>query len=263
MCDDLAMNPRDETRHDTTGATGRDTTTTEMVASVSEAARLLGISEGAVRKRIERGQLRAAKFKNQWQITIGSDDLAETALRDATRRDETGRDTTDTTDATGQDATRQAPGGVAPAAVAQLEAIRDQWLRPLVDRIGELEREAGRLQAEREAARRERDDLAARVADDRKLADQLVDVLQHERDAAVKDRDRVAARLAEGERWVEVLTARVRELEAAASELPAETESRRLSGPAAPISPPAWRVWPPPSEKSPRRPRWRFWERWR
>ncbi len=155
------------------------------------------------------------------------------------------------------------PGAVSPAARSQLEAIRDEWLRPLVDRIGELEREAGRLQAEREAARRERDDLAARVADDRKLADQLVDVLQHERDAAVKDRDRVAARLAEGERWVEILTARVRELEAAASELPAETESRCLSGPAAPISPPAWRVWPPPSEKSPRRPRWRFWERWR
>ncbi len=74
-----------------------------MVASVSEAARLLGVSEGAVRKRIERGQLRAAKFKNQWQITISSDDLAETALRDATRRDETGRDQGDTTDTTRQD----------------------------------------------------------------------------------------------------------------------------------------------------------------
>ncbi len=150
--------------HDTTRQAATDTTrhdTTEMVASVSEAARLLGISEGAVRKRIERGQLRAAKFKNQWQITIGTDDLAETALRDATRRDETGHDTTDTTDATRQDETDRTSSTVAPAAVAQLEAIRDQWLQPLVDRIGALEREAGRLQAERDAALAEVERLKA------------------------------------------------------------------------------------------------------
>ena len=37
---------------------------------------------------------------------------------------------------------------------AQLEAIRDEWLAPLVDRIGNLERENGRLEAERDELRR-------------------------------------------------------------------------------------------------------------
>lgn len=63
-----------------------------------------------------------------------------------------------------------------------LDAIRDEWLQPLVNRIGELEREAGRLQAER-------DILAAQMANDRRLADQLVDVLQQERDVAINERD--------------------------------------------------------------------------
>ena len=43
------------------------------------------------------------------------------------------------------------------AARQQMEAIRDEWLMPLVDRIGELERENGRLEAER-------DELRERVA---------------------------------------------------------------------------------------------------
>ena len=48
----------------------------------------------------------------------------------------------------------QAPPAVVvnPSAAAQLAAIRDEWLQPLVDRIAELERQAGRLEAERDAA---------------------------------------------------------------------------------------------------------------
>ncbi len=49
-------------------------------------------------------------------------------------------------------------------ASAQLEAIRDEWLQPLVTRIEELSRENGRLQAERDQAARERDALAVEVA---------------------------------------------------------------------------------------------------
>ncbi len=46
----------------------------------------------------------------------------------------------------------------------QLEAIRDEWLAPLVERIGELEREAGRLTAQRNQAFQERDKLQARLS---------------------------------------------------------------------------------------------------
>lgn len=47
---------------------------------------------------------------------------------------------------------------VSPAARAQLEAIRDEWLAPLVARNEELARELGRAEAER-------DELRQRVAD--------------------------------------------------------------------------------------------------
>ncbi len=40
---------------------------------------------------------------------------------------------------------------VSPAARSQLEAIRDEWLRPLMERNEDLARENGRLQAERDA----------------------------------------------------------------------------------------------------------------
>ncbi len=74
------------------------------------------------------------------------------------------------------------PSASPSSARQQLEASRDEWLRPLIDRIGALEREAGRLQAERDA-------LTAQVAEERQHADQLVEVMQQQRDAAVNERD--------------------------------------------------------------------------
>jgi hypothetical protein len=65
--------------------------------------------------------------------------------------------------ATDTDTAMTAPA-LSSAATAQMEAIRDQWLRPLVDRIEELSRENGRLEAERDALRLELDSL--RVASD-------------------------------------------------------------------------------------------------
>jgi hypothetical protein len=50
---------------------------------------------------------------------------------------------------------------VSPAARAQLEAIRDEWLAPLVARNEELARELGRVEAERDELRRRVADLEA------------------------------------------------------------------------------------------------------
>jgi hypothetical protein len=91
-----------------------------------------------VRKRIQRGQLRAAKGADRrWYV-----------LDDDATRDATGRDTRQ--DATGH-ATADATGLDSPAG-RQLAAIRDQWLAPLVAQITEQAERIGRLEAERDAA---------------------------------------------------------------------------------------------------------------
>ena len=153
-----APEPRDATERDSATDAGAWLT-------VAEAARVLGISAGAVRKRIERGQLEARKVSGQWAIPVpDATEAAPGTRHDTTRQDATG-DTTRHDRATGPTAAPIVPA----VAYAQLEAIRDQWLAPLVERIGELEREAGRLTAERDALERERDQLRQQL-EDRALA---------------------------------------------------------------------------------------------
>src|SRR3954470_19061750 len=53
----------------------------------------------------------------------------------------------------------QLPVSVSPAARSQLEAIRDEWLQPLVDQLGQAQRTIGRLEAERDQVTQERDAL--------------------------------------------------------------------------------------------------------
>lgn len=67
-------------------------------------------------------------------------------------------------------------------AFAQLAAIRDEWLRPLVTRIEELAEENGRLAERAETVERERAQLAQRLTSDRALTDQIVVALEGERD---------------------------------------------------------------------------------
>ena len=73
---------------------------------------------------------------------------------------------------TRRDARHDATGAVAvnPTARAQLEAVRDEWLAPLVaqitaqaERIGRLEAERDAAEAGRLAAERERDELRRRL----------------------------------------------------------------------------------------------------
>ena len=157
-------------------ATRHDATEGEIVVSVADAAAMLGISPGAVRKRLERGQLVGRKHAGQWSIVLSATDPG---AHDATRHDPVA---SPRSHATGHDATgRDAPSvTVTPAALAQLEAIRDQWLAPLVDRIGTLERENGRLEErlttterERDALRWEQDRLAEQAPTERASWDDL------------------------------------------------------------------------------------------
>jgi len=109
--------------------------------SIAEAADHLGISENAVRQRIKRGTLPAAKVDGIWSVTI----IDHAADRPPT----SGRD---------HEAGYQnrPPGGyeptsipaVSPAARAQLAAIRDEFVQPLVEQIAAQAEQIGRLSAE-------------------------------------------------------------------------------------------------------------------
>ncbi len=190
-----------DTEADETGT--RPGTRAPVLVSSTEAARLVGVNPRTVRRWIERGYLTLVESPEGPRISP----LDLPAAKEAAARAGGGGHPPDTfTDARGRPAGRESgarvdaadtSGGQVSAGIIsarqQLEAIRDEWLRPLVDRIGELEREAGQLHERVVGVERERNDLAARLADDRALADRLVNVLQAERDAALAEVERLKA----------------------------------------------------------------------
>ena len=112
-------------------ATGQDATTGALGCRVDRYAAEHGLQVATVRKRIQRGQLAGYKgTDHRWYVL---DDEPPNATRDRT----------------GQDTRQDATGAVAvnANARAQLEAIRDEWLRPLVETISQQAERIGHLEA--------------------------------------------------------------------------------------------------------------------
>lgn len=109
--------------------------------SVAEAAKILNISKNAVRKRVQRKSIPATKVDGEWRILI---DQMDVEVEDDAPQ---GHDTASTHDVA-LDVARQ-----------NLETFRDAFVMPLVERIGELEHDNGRLEAENEFLRRRIEEL--------------------------------------------------------------------------------------------------------
>jgi excisionase family DNA binding protein len=151
----------------TDAATGSADTATAAVTMVTteDAARLAGVSVRTIRRWIQHGHLPAVESDRGKLVSPA--DIPEARTRAgrghghghilATNGHDRGHNnmTADT------DTAMTAPA--LSSATAQMEAIRDQWLLPLVDRIGSLERENGRLEQERDQVTRERDALRAEL----------------------------------------------------------------------------------------------------
>src|SRR4051794_34636658 len=90
--------------------------------TIAEAARVLGVSENAVRQRIKRESVTARKVENVWRIWLPDHQRSRSSDH------ETGYQATTSADhQADQEPTRRIT--VTPAALSQLDAIRDQWLQ--------------------------------------------------------------------------------------------------------------------------------------
>jgi excisionase family DNA binding protein len=148
-----------------TAQTATDAATVTMVTT-EDAARLAGVSVRTVRRWIQHGHLPAVESDRGKLVSPA--DIPEAQKRAGRGHDRghirapNGHDRGHDNTATATDTAMTAPA--LSSATAQMEAIRDQWLMPLVDRIGALERENGRLEQERDQVTRERDALRAELA---------------------------------------------------------------------------------------------------
>lgn len=125
--------------------------------SVPQVARMLGISERAVRKQIETGKLSAERDGNRWLIALAEPD----SVPDPEPRG------TGAVPSEPKRGTESEPIDVdyrpvaAEASQRYLDELRDIWLMPLIHENGDLRERIGRLEAERDALQREHDELRA------------------------------------------------------------------------------------------------------
>ena len=95
---------------------------------IAEAAERLGLGVELLRKRAQRGTLPAYKVDGKWFVVL---DGVPGGVQDG--QPAGGGPVLDGTGRPGRNAaTMPPPGAVSPAARSQLEAIRDEWLLPLV-----------------------------------------------------------------------------------------------------------------------------------
>ena len=138
---------------------------------VESAGNVAGIPPRTLRSWVRSGKLPATEGQRGKLVRLG-DVLAiaeMTGRRPALPRHDPGnqRPTTGPATSAGMPPEDAGKAGELPAVTAaarsQLEAIRDEWLRPLIERNEALAERAGRLEAERDQAARERDGLRAEV----------------------------------------------------------------------------------------------------
>lgn len=134
--------------------------------TIAEVARLLGVSENAIRQRIKRGTLPAAKVDGVWHVAMI--ESAPTADHDAGYQNDQEfrpagaqeRQLLDDYQGTNQPT-------VSVSARAQLSALVEEMLAPIIaqheEQTTKLARQLGRTEAERDQVRQERDMLQAEL----------------------------------------------------------------------------------------------------
>jgi hypothetical protein len=145
----------------------------DAMLPVESAGNVAGIPPRTLRSWVRNGKLPATEGQRGKLVRLG-DVLAiaeMTGRRPATLRSPAGQTRPAAESATSAGIMADAAGhiggplAVTEAARAQLEAIRDEWLRPLLERNEALAERAGRLEAERDAAIAERDALRVRLGE--------------------------------------------------------------------------------------------------
>lgn len=112
------------------------------LATVEVAGRLAGVSARTIRYWITSGKLPATAGPRGRLVVLA--DVRR--LAEVTGKGSGNQESPVATAA-------EVPAGTAvPPAESMMALVRDEWLSPLVDRIGSLERQVGRLEAERDAA---------------------------------------------------------------------------------------------------------------